>query len=117
MLVPLILLTALTASALGIWTAALNVKYRDIRYALPFVIQLLMFLTPVIYPISFLPERWRWLLRLNPLSGIIEGFRDAVFGRPFNWTGLGISVLISLILLLAAVLTFSRMEDEFADIV
>jgi len=117
MLIPLIGLTALTASALGIWTAALNVKYRDIRYALPFVIQILMFLTPVIYPISFLPPRWRWVLRLNPLSGIIEGFRDAVFGFPFNWNGLAISVLVTLVLLLAAVFIFSHMEEEFADII
>ena len=91
MLIPLTALAALTAAALGIWTSALNVKYRDIRYALPFVIQILMFLTPVIYPVSFLPARWRWVLRLNPLSGIIEGFRDAIFGRPFNWNGLAIS--------------------------
>jgi lipopolysaccharide transport system permease protein len=117
MLIPLIALTALTASALGIWTAALNVKYRDIRYALPFVIQLLMFLTPVIYPISFLPARWRWVLRLNPLSGIIEGFRDAIFGRPFNWSGLAISVLVTLALLMVAAFTFSRMEEEFADVI
>jgi lipopolysaccharide transport system permease protein len=117
MLVPLIGLTALTAAALGIWTAALNVKYRDIRYALPFVIQLLMFLTPVIYPISFLPARWRWVLRLNPLSGIIEGFRDAIFGRSFNWNGLAISVVVTSVLLLAAAFTFSRMEEEFADII
>jgi lipopolysaccharide transport system permease protein len=117
MLIPLIALTALTAAALGIWTAALNVKYRDIRYALPFAIQLLMFLTPVIYPISFLPPRWRWAFRLNPLSGIIEGFRDAVFGRPFNWNGLAISALVTLALLLAAALAFSRMEEEFADVI
>ena len=117
MIIPLIGLTALTASALGIWTAALNVKYRDIRYALPFVIQLLMFLTPVIYPISFLPSRWQWVLRLNPLSGIIEGFRDAIFGRSFNWDGLAISALVTLALLLAAAITFSRMEEEFADII
>ena len=117
MLVPLVGLTALIAASLGIWTAALNVKYRDIRYALPFVIQLLMFLTPVIYPITFLPARWRWVLRLNPLSGVIEGFRDAIFGRPFNWIGLATSVAVTLILLLAAALTFSRMEEEFADII
>jgi homopolymeric O-antigen transport system permease protein len=117
MLVPLILLTALTAAALGIWTSALNVKYRDIRYALPFAIQMLMFLTPVIYPVSFLPERWQWVLRLNPLSGIIEGFRDAVFGRPFNWTGLAISALVTLGLLVAAACIFNRMEEEFADVI
>jgi lipopolysaccharide transport system permease protein len=117
MLIPLIALTALTASALGIWTSALNVKYRDIRYALPFVIQILMFLTPVIYPVSFLPARWQWVLRLNPLSGIIEGFRDAIFGHPFNWNGLAVSALITLVLLLAAACVFTRMEEEFADII
>jgi len=117
MLIPLIALTALTASALGIWTSALNVKYRDIRYALPFAIQILMFLTPVIYPVSFLPARWRWVLRLNPLSGIIEGFRDAVFGHPFNWNGLAISVFVTLGLMIAAACIFSRMEAEFADII
>jgi lipopolysaccharide transport system permease protein len=117
MLIPLTGLTALTAAALGIWTAALNVKYRDIRYALPFVIQILMFLTPVIYPVSFLPARWRWVLRLNPLSGIIEGFRDAVFGRPFNWNGLAISAGVTLASLLVAALIFKRMEREFADVI
>ena len=117
MLAPLVMLTALTAAALGIWTSALNVKYRDIRYALPFAIQMLMFLTPVIYPVSFLPERWRWVLRLNPLSGIIEGFRDAVFGRPFDWTALAISALVTLGLLVAAACIFNRMEEEFADVI
>ena len=117
MLIPLTALAALTAAALGIWTSALNVKYRDIRYALPFAIQILMFLTPVIYPVSFLPARWRWVLRLNPLSGIIEGFRDAIFGRPFNWNGLAISAGVSLGLLLAAVYVFKSMEREFADVI
>ena len=117
MLVPLTALAALIATALGIWTSALNVKYRDIRYALPFAIQILMFLTPVIYPVSFLPAGWRWVLRLNPLSGIIEGFRDAIFGRPFNLSGLGISAGITLGLLLAAAYVFKRMEGEFADVI
>jgi lipopolysaccharide transport system permease protein len=115
--VPLVVLTALTASAVGIWTAALNVKYRDVRYALPFAIQILMFLTPVIYPVSFLPERWQWALRLNPLSGIIEGFRDAVFGRPFNWNGIAISIAITFALLAGAAYVFRRMEGEFADVI
>jgi lipopolysaccharide transport system permease protein len=115
--IPLVVLTALTASAVGIWTSALNVKYRDIRYALPFAIQILMFLTPVIYPVSFLPERWRWVFRLNPLSGIIEGFRDAIFGHPINWNGLMISSLITLGLVAAAACMFRRMEDEFADVI
>ena len=117
MLVPLVALTALTAAALGIWTSALNVKYRDIRYALPFAIQISMFLTPVIYPVSFLPDRWRWVLRLNPMSGIIEGFRDAIFGRPFDWSGLAISAVVTGVILVAAVCIFSRMEQEFADVI
>jgi lipopolysaccharide transport system permease protein len=115
--IPLVALTALTAAAVGIWTSALNVKYRDIRYALPFAIQILMFLTPVIYPVSFVPERWRWVLRLNPLSGIIEGFRDSIFGRPFNWNGLLISTVITFALLAAAAYIFRRMEQEFADVI
>ena len=117
MLIPLVALTSLVAAALGIWTSALNVKYRDIRYALPFAIQIMMFLTPVIYPVNLLPERWRWVLRLNPLSGIIEGFRDSVFGRPFNWSGLGIATGMTFLLLIAATWIFRRMEQEFADVI
>lgn len=115
--IPLVALTALTAAAFGIWASALNVKYRDIRYALPFAIQMLMFLTPVIYPVSFLPGHWQWVLRINPLSGFIEGFRAAILGRPFNWTGLAISTLITFSLLAAAACIFRRMEDEFADVI
>jgi lipopolysaccharide transport system permease protein len=117
MMIPLIVLAALTAAAIGIWTAALNVKYRDIRYALPFALQIMMFLTPVIYPVSLLPERWRWVLSLNPLSGIIEGFRDAIFGRAFDWSGLAISTVITFGMLLAAAAIFRRMEQEFADVI
>ena len=77
-----------------------------------------MFLTPVIYPVSFLPERWRWVLRLNPLSGIIEGFRDAIFGRPFNWSGLAISAVVTFgRCLVSRRCIFSRMEQEFADVI
>jgi homopolymeric O-antigen transport system permease protein len=114
---PLAMLTVLTAAAVGIWTSALNVKYRDVRYALPFALQLWMFLTPIIYPVSFLPPHWRWLLRLNPLSGIIEGFRDAIFGRPLNLSGLAVSTVITLVLLGAAAFIFHRMEKEFADVI
>jgi lipopolysaccharide transport system permease protein len=117
MFVPLVVLTAVVAATFGIWTSALNVKYRDIRYALPFGIQTLMFLTPVIYPVTFLPERWRWLIRLNPLSGIIEGFRAAIFGKPFYWNGLAVSVAITLGLLMFAIFIFRRMEKEFADVI
>jgi lipopolysaccharide transport system permease protein len=117
MYLPLVVLTAMTASAVGIFTSAMNVKYRDIRHALPFVIQIWMFLTPVIYPVSFLPQRWRWLLRLNPLSGIIEGFRAAIFGRPLDWQGLAISTAITVILLVTTGYSFRLMEQEFADVI
>jgi homopolymeric O-antigen transport system permease protein len=117
MLPALILLTTLLAIGVGMWTSALNVKYRDIRYALPFAIQLTMFATPIIYPLSLVPERWRWALTLNPLTGIIEGYRSAFFGRPFNWPALAISSVITFALLVYAAYHFKRMERTFADIV
>jgi lipopolysaccharide transport system permease protein len=113
----LIVLTALLAVAVGMWTSALNVKYRDIRHALPFAIQLLMFVTPIIYPISLAPTRWRWVFILNPLAGIIEGYRSAFFGRPFDWPALAISAALTLSLLLYAAFYFRRVERTFADIV
>src|SRR5215470_17529645 len=117
MLPALIVLTTLLAIGIGMWTSALNVKYRDIRYALPFAIQLLMFATPIIYPVSLLPARWRWAFNINPLTGIIEGFRASFFGRPFNWPALAISSAITLALLVYAAYHFKRMERTFADIV
>jgi lipopolysaccharide transport system permease protein len=117
MIPPLIILTTTLAVAVGMWTSALNVKYRDIRYALPFAIQLLMFATPIIYPISIVPSRWRWVLAINPLTGIIEGYRAAFFGWPFNWTMLAISAAITFAVLIYSAYYFKRMERTFADIV
>lgn len=117
MLPVLIILTVLLAAAIGLWTSAVNVKYRDVRYALPFLIQIGIFVTPVIYPLSLVPEKWRWLLRLNPATGIIEGYRSAMFALPLDWQGLGISALITLGLLLYSVVIFHRMERSFADVV
>ena len=113
----LVAMTALLAVAVGMWTSALNVKYRDIRHALPFAIQLLMFVTPIIYPVSIVPERWRWTLNLNPLTGIIEGYRAAFLGRPFDWEALAISAVITLTLLFYSAHHFKRVERAFADIV
>ena len=117
--VPLLLaLTTLLALGVGMWASALNVKYRDIRYALPFLIQLWMFLSPVIYPVSLMPQKWRWILWLNPLSGIIEGFRSSLFGvNQFDWTALGISIAVTLGILVYSAYSFRRMERVFADIV
>ena len=114
---PLVLLTTLLAIAVGMWLSALNVKYRDIRFALPFIIQLWMFVSPVFYPSNILPEKWRLVFTLNPLTGIIDGFRSSLFGRPTNWTALGVSALIAILLLVYASYSFRRMEKTFADIV
>jgi len=113
----LIILIALLAAAVGMWTSALNVKYRDIRYALPFAIQLTMFATPIIYPVTIVPERWRWMLKLNPLTGIIEGYRATFFGRPFDWQALAISAAITAALPVYSTFHFRRVERTFADIV
>jgi lipopolysaccharide transport system permease protein len=104
--------------AVGMWLSALNVKYRDIRFILPFLIQLWMFVSPVIYPASMIPERWRWLLMLNPLTGIIENFRAALFvQKQFEWVSLGISMASTLLMLLYSIYSFRRMEKHFADVI
>lgn len=113
----LVLLTALLAIGVGMWMSALNVKYRDVRYALSFMIQLLMFATPIIYPISIVPEKLRFVFSINPLVGQIEAYRSAVFGKPFDWTTLAISVILTLAILFYSAYTFRRMESSFADVI
>lgn len=117
MLPVLVILTSLLAIGVGMWMSALNVKYRDIRYALPFLIQLGMFATPIIYPASLVPEKWRWLIALNPLTGQIENYRNAFFGKPFDWVSLGISAAITFAILIYSAIMFKRMEKSFADII
>jgi lipopolysaccharide transport system permease protein len=114
MLPVLVALVTLLASGVGIWLAALNVKYRDVRYALPFLIQIWLFASPVIYAV---PDRWRWLLSLNPMTAIIEGFRSALFGLPFDWVMLAVSAAITLFILVYAAFAFARMERSFADVI
>jgi lipopolysaccharide transport system permease protein len=114
MLLPLICLATLLAVGTGMWMAALNVKYRDVRHALPFLVQIWMFTSPVIYPV---PNSWRWLLALNPMTGIIQGFRSALFGQPFDWPTLALSAIITFLVLLAATVSFRRMEKGFADVI
>jgi len=117
MLPVLVVLTSLLAIGIGMWMSALNVKYRDIRYALPFLIQLGLFATPIIYPASMVPEKWRLVLSLNPMTGLIEGYRSAFFGLPFDWIALGISTALTAIILVYAAFTFRRMERSFADVI
>jgi lipopolysaccharide transport system permease protein len=113
----LLLLVTMATFAVGIWTSALYVKYRDVRHALPFVLQVWMYLTPVIYPVTFIPLHFRWLLNINPLSGMIEGFRCAFFGQPLQWLRLGIATASTAALLLYAGFAFRHMERQMADIV
>lgn len=117
MLVPLVVLVALLALGVGSFMAALNVKYRDVRHALPFVMQLWMFATPIIYPSNFIPARWRWLLGLNPLTGAIENFRAALFGLTFRWFDLSVAACWAMLIVAYSFRSFRRMEREFADLV
>ena len=113
----LVFMIILLALGVGLWMAALNVRYRDVRYALPFLIQMWMFITPIIYPASLIPAEWQWLLALNPLAGLMEGCRAALFDRDWDWTALAISSSITLVLLISGAYAFRRMEKNFADLV
>jgi len=117
MLLPLIALVTLLSLGFGLLLAGLTVKYRDLRYALPFLIQLWMFATPVIYPASLVPAKWRWVLSLNPMTGVIEGFRSALFARPFAWNSLAFSAVFTLAMLVFAAYIFRRQERFFADLI
>lgn len=113
----LVILTALLALAVGIFMSALNAKYRDVRHALPFIIQLWMFSTPIIYPMRIVPEDARWLVALNPMTGLVEGFRSCLFGRSFDWPALGYAALIAILALICFTYIFRHMEDSFADFI
>ena len=113
----LIVMTALFALGVGTWMSALNVKYRDVRFALPFLIQLWLFVSSVILPSSALPQKYRWLLMLNPMSGIIEGYRSALFGLPFDWPAIATAAVITVAVLAYAIYSFARVERSFADII
>ena len=113
----LVVIVVILALAVGLASSALNVKYRDVRYALPFAIQLLMFVSPVIYPSSLMPERWRWALAINPLTGIIEGFRSSLLGQPIMWGALAYAAAASFVLLALSAYLFRHMERQFADVV
>jgi lipopolysaccharide transport system permease protein len=117
MLLPLVSLTTLLALGLSVWLSALNVRYRDVRYALPFLIQVWMFVSPIIYPSTLVPQEWRWLMNLNPVAGIIENIRASLLGREFHWLALGYSTAFTLSLLVYASYNFRRMERRFAEFI
>ncbi len=117
-MVPMILLLTMgTAFGVGALLSALNVEYRDVRYAMPFMLQLWMFATPIVYPLSLVPARYQWMVALNPMAGIIEGYRAALLGRSFPQIPLVISSVLCLSLLLAGAFYFRRVEKTFADVI
>jgi len=113
-----ILISALTALGVVLWLSAVNVKYRDVQYAVPFLVQIWFFMTPVVYPSSLVPESIRFLYGLNPMVAVVEGFRWAIVDKEFpSIVMVIISVLVSLMLLVSGAYYFRRMESEFADVV
>lgn len=119
----ILLLPVLTAQitvlslALSALLSALNVKFRDTGTMMPVILQVWMFASPIVYPRSLVPARWEWAYQINPLTGLIEGFRSAFLGLPLNRQGLAVSAIITIVLLIISLLVFRRLEDDFADIV
>ena len=113
-----ILMTILTALSVSLWLSAINVRYRDVGQAIPFLIQIWMFASPVAYPVSVVPENWRLLYSLNPMAGVIEGFRWALLGKEApEILPIVISIAVVLGLLVSGMVFFKRMEETFADVV
>jgi lipopolysaccharide transport system permease protein len=106
-----------TAAGLGMWLTALAIQYRDINYGMGFFVQLLMYAAPVVYPASLVPERYRLLYGLNPMAGVIEGFRAALLGtRPMPWDLLAVGSIVALVIAVSGAFYFRRMERIFADV-
>ncbi len=117
-LVPFFLtLAVLLAIGLGNLFSALNVRFRDVKFALPFGLQVWMFASPIFYPPEILSEKVRFILAFNPLTGILQGFRAALFAEPFDWLAIGISAAMTVVLMLVSLFVFKRMEDDFADMI
>ncbi len=112
-----LILAVLSALAVGLWLSALNVKYRDVRYAVPFLTTIWQFATPIAYSVTLIPEKWRLLYGLNPMTGVVEGFRWALLGHGDVSGLLWVSVLVIFLLLLSGLIYFKRVEDTFADII
>ena len=107
-----------TALGLGLWLSALNVRYRDIKYAVPFLVQVWMYASPVVFPMSLVPENWRVLFAINPMVGVIEGFRWALLGKQMpDLEMMAVSFAAVIVLLFSGLVFFRRMERVFADIV
>jgi lipopolysaccharide transport system permease protein len=118
-LIPLTGIAFLASMGAGLWLAALNVEYRDFRYVLPFIIQFGFFLSPVGYSSSVVSEKWRLLYSMNPMVGVIDGFRWAITGKAafFNWPGFAVSLTLVLVMAVSGIWYFRKTEREFADVI
>lgn len=118
LVLPAIFITFLAATGLGFFFSAANVKYRDVQQALPFLVQVGLFFTPVIYPVSSIPSQFQWLLYLNPMTGVITAMRGSFLGdQAINWMYVGISCIVSILLFALGLYYFKGREKEFADII
>ncbi len=95
----------------------MNVRFRDVKFGLPFALQIWMFVSPIFYPLDILSEKWRIIFAFNPLTGILEGFRASLFGGKFDWLAIGVSFAVTIVLAFFSVFVFKRMEDNFADLI
>ena len=117
LILPLVaLITTLFAFGCGLWLSALNVEYRDIRVVVPFLLQIWMYATPIAYPASVLPASLRPILKINPMTGIIETFRAGITGGAIPWAALGYSVAVTIVVMVTGAFYFRRMERQFADV-
>jgi lipopolysaccharide transport system permease protein len=113
-----LILAFTTALAVGVWLAPLNVKYRDVGHTIPFLSQIWMYASPIVYPVSLVPEQWQLLYSLNPMVGVIEGFRWALLGKESpNVSAVVISIIAVMVLLFSGMMYFKKMERTFADVV
>lgn len=110
-------LLLVTSMSVGVAVAALSVAYRDFRYLVPFSIQCLFYLTPVIYPVSLIPNRFQWIAKLNPMASVVDGFRYCLIGQPLDWPLVGWSAALAGGVLVASIFYFRRIESTFADII
>ena len=117
MIFPFILLTILAGTGFGIWVAALSIRYRDFGQIVPVILRIGMFISPIAYGASLVPEKFRWLYNMNPLTGIIEGFRWSLFNTPLDPVSVWVSIIIIVIVLLSGIWYFFRLDQFIADII
>jgi lipopolysaccharide transport system permease protein len=118
LLIPALLITFIAASGIGMFLAAINVKYRDVKQAVPFLIQVGLFVTPVIYPVTAIPQKFQWILYLNPMTGVINMMRSSFLNTaPINWPLTWLSIAVAIMSFVLGVIYFKSKEREFADII